>query len=207
MAVFKEEKYLPARNWLTLPVAALIIANVIPIWGVLYFGWDAFYIVLLYWAENLAVGFYNVLKMALVRQSNVIGHIAKVFPIVFFMVHYGGFTAIHGFFVLQLFQNGEELEFFGKETWPCFFVFLQMLFNVIRATYSIIPTNMKYAILALFVSHGISFGYNYIYKKEYLTAKIESLMGQPYGRVVVMHIAIIFGAFLTISIGSPLGVL
>ncbi|MHC4130435.1 MAG: DUF6498-containing protein [Planctomycetota bacterium] len=52
--VVRDENYSPVRSWLTLPVAALIVANIIPIWGVLFLGWDAFCIVLLYWAENLA---------------------------------------------------------------------------------------------------------------------------------------------------------
>lgn len=47
-----------------LPLICLLAANVIPLWGVLVLRWDAFLIVLLYWAENLAVGFYNVLKGA-----------------------------------------------------------------------------------------------------------------------------------------------
>jgi hypothetical protein len=201
-----EEKDLGRRSWLTLPVAALIAANVFPIWGVLFLRWDAFYIVLLYWAENLAVGFYNVLKMALAKKSSILAHMAKIVPIGFFVLHYGAFTTGHGFFILAFFQNGES-EFMGKQTWPCFFVFLQMLMNVMRQTYSIIPTNMKHAILALFISHGISFGYNYIYKREYVTAKVNVLMGQPYARIVVMHIAIIFGGFVTMSIGSPIGIL
>jgi len=43
---------------------ALLIANIIPLFGVLFLEWDAFSIVLLYWAENLVIGFYNVLKIA-----------------------------------------------------------------------------------------------------------------------------------------------
>ncbi|MHC4758884.1 MAG: DUF6498-containing protein [Planctomycetota bacterium] len=195
------------KKWLNLPVIALIGANIIPVWGVLYLDWDAFYIVLLYWAENLVVGFYNILKMAMVSKNGVIVNISKIFPIVFFMFHYGMFTAVHGGFVLTFFQKTEHANIMGRESWPCFFAFLQILFDVIRNVYLIIPANMKYAVLALFVSHGISFGYNYIYKKEYITARIETLMAQPYGRVVVMHIAIILGAFLTEYMGSPIAVL
>ena len=42
----------------------------VPLWGVLFFNWDAFYIVLLYWAENLVIGFYNILKMVLAQPLN-----------------------------------------------------------------------------------------------------------------------------------------
>ena len=38
---------------------------------------------------------------------------------------------------------------------------------------------------------------------EYFTAKPDKLMGSPYGRVVVMHVAIIAGGFLTMAAGSP----
>ena len=38
---------------LNLPVAALVLANLIPVFGVLYMGWDVGSIVVLYWVENL----------------------------------------------------------------------------------------------------------------------------------------------------------
>jgi hypothetical protein len=58
-------------------------------------------------------------------------------------------------------------------------------------------------VLALFVSHGVSFVQNYLLKGEYAAARPEKLMGSPYGRIVVMHIAILAGGFLTMAIGSP----
>ena len=62
---------------------------------------------------------------------------------------------------------------------------------------------MKIAILALFLSHGVSFVYNYLLKGEYATAKPQQLMCAPYGRVVVMHIAILGGGSFTMTMGSP----
>jgi hypothetical protein len=89
------------------------------------------------------------------------------------------------------------------EPWPCFFVFLQMLVNVVRQMYSVIPSQMKIAILALFISHGISFVYNYLLKREFVNANPGKLMSSPYSRVVVMHIAILAGGFLVMAVGSP----
>jgi hypothetical protein len=40
-----------------VPVLALLAANAIPLFGVVFLGWDAFHIVLLYWAENIVIGF------------------------------------------------------------------------------------------------------------------------------------------------------
>ncbi len=197
---------LKSKYLTNIPLIVLVAANLIPLWGVVFWDWDAFNIVLLYWSENIVVGFYNILKMAFARVSKPAEHLGKLFMIPFFSVHYGGFCAVHGFFVLMLFNKGDS-SFMNNTTWPCFFVFLQMLLNVIRHAYSIMSLEMRYAMGALFLSHGVSFVYNYLMKGEYAKIKPDKLMGSPYGRVVVMHVAIIFGAFLTAALGSPVGIL
>jgi hypothetical protein len=197
---------LSKKDLLDAPVISLLIANAIPVWGVLFLGWDAFYIVLLYWTENLIIGFYNVLKMAFAAVPYPAAHLGKLFLIPFFVIHYGGFTAIHGFFVMALFHKGQGPPM-GGMNWPCFLVFIQMLFNVIKYMYSVIPQQVRLVVLALFVSHGISFVQNYLLNEEYTTAKPDKLMGGPYGRVFVMHIAIIAGGFLTMAAGSPAALL
>jgi hypothetical protein len=62
---------------------------------------------------------------------------------------------------------------------------------------------MKFALGALFFSHGVSFVGNYLIKGEYQKAKPKEQMGDPYVRIVVMHIAILAGGFFTVAIGSP----
>ena len=221
-----------SKQFLTnIPLIALVLANCIALAGVLFGGWDAFSIVLLYWAENLVIGTYNILKMVLAQPlspaelkmltderekkpplwtTGVLYHVSKLFHILFFVFHYGAFAAGHGFFVLMMFKKGDAG--FGQiiqndQVWPCFLVFIQLFLIVIKYAYSIMLINMKYALAALFVSHGISFVYNYLLRGEYKTTRIENLMGQPYGRVVVMHLAIIAGGFVSGAIGSPAGVL
>lgn len=201
---------LPATDeslWTNVPLLALLAANSVPLFGVLFLKWNAFYVVLLYWAENLAVGFYNILKMAFVKVNHPMEHLGKLFMIPFFMVHYGGFTAIHGFFILVIFSKGQQGPPMGDESWPCFFVFLQLLLNVIKHIMSTIPPAVRWAVLSLFASHGISFVYNYLIKGEYTRTNLQKLMGLPYARVVIMHIAILGGGFLTMTLGSPAALL
>ena len=195
------------NNLSNIPLIALLVANALPVVGVLFFGWDAFAIVLLYWTENIVIGFYNILKMAFVKMPHSGGHLGKLFTIPFFTIHYGGFTGGHGLFILSMFQESNASPLPSGNEWPCFLAFVQLLFNVIRQAISIIPPNMIYAIAGLFISHGISFGYNYFYKGERERTNLGELMGQPYGRIVVLHIAVIFGGFLTMTMGSPVGVL
>lgn len=189
-----------------LPLIALLATNALPLIGVLFFKWDAFMIVLLYWSENVVIGFYNVLKIAFAKVDHPAENLGKLFMIPFFTIHYGGFTAVHGVFVLAMFKQGDDF-FPSGDTWPCFFVFVQLLFNVIAKAFNAIPNNARFVILAMFISHGISFGYNYLYRREYATINPARLMGQPYARIVVLHIAIIFGGFLTAALGSPIGLL
>jgi len=193
-----------------IPIIILVSANILPLWGVLFLKWDAFYIILLYWSENLAVGFYNILKIAAARVRHPVEHLAKLFLIPFFTIHYGGFMAVHGFFILAFAQKAHEgtsVPSIGGQSWPCFFVFIQLLINVIRQMFATIPSQMKFAILALFISHGVSFVYNYLLMGEYKTAKPKDLMNQPYARVVVLHIAILAGGFFTMMVGSPVALL
>lgn len=203
------EKTLKLKKDLSnLPLIALIGANALPIVGVIAWDWDAFSIVLLYWAENLVIGFYNVLKMAFSRVPHPSMHFGKLLMIPFFIVHYGGFVGGHGFFILMLFREKTVDPFPGAaDSWPCIFIFLQLLLNVIGEMIQILPANMLYAIAGLVISHGISLGYHYFDQGEFRQRSLQQLMVEPYGRIVVMHIAIIAGAFLTMSIGSPVGVL
>lgn len=198
------------RELLTnIPVVALVAANLLPIYGVLFLGWEAFNIVLLYWAENIVIGFYNILKMATAKAEHPIAYAARIFPIAFFTIHFGGFCAVHGIFVFILFQKGQAGSIFpvAGQTWPCFLVFVQLLIGVITHCWTTITPHMRYVLVALFASHGVSFVQNYLIKGEYKSAKGDKLMNAPYGRVVVMHVAIIFGGFVSMTIGSPAGVL
>jgi hypothetical protein len=191
-----------------VPLIVLILTNMLPIYGVVVFGWDAFNIVLLYWAENLIIGFYNILKIAFARVERPIENIGKLFMIPFFIIHYGGFVAIHGIFIFLIFgksEGGTPLHL--GHAWPCFLVFVQLLTGVIWHCWTTITIDMKYVLATLFVSHGVSFVRNYFIGGEYLTAKSKDLMSQPYSRIMVMHIAIIAGGFISFAIGSPAGVL
>lgn len=189
-----------------LPLISLLGANAIPLLGVLFFKWDAFGIVLLYWSENVVVGFYNILKIALVKVKEPKEHLGKLFMIPFFMVHFGGFTGIHGVFVLTMFGKSDG-GFMDRTSWPCFFAFVQILLNVVREAFSIMTPAMRLGVLALFGSHGISFVYNYLIKGEYARTDPGKLMTAPYSRVVVMHVAIIAGGFVLVALKSPVGLL
>ncbi len=196
---------LPQKQKDTLSLAALIGANLIPFIGIFFFDWDVRYIVLLYWIENLVAGFYNVLKMAILNNAQKNENVSKLFIIPFFCLHYGGFCAAHGFFLMHFFKIGtgsSPLEN-GNEWWGPF-IFFQILFSTIAKIWASKPPGMIWAVMGLFISHGVSFVENFILAQEYKTSSLQQLMHQPYQRIIIMHIAIIAGGILVLKLNSPL---
>ena len=192
----------------SLSLVALIGANLIPLVGVFFFNWDVAFIVILYWAENLIAGFYNILKIAFVRTGESIANSKKIFIIPFFCLHYGAFCGVHGLFLTVFFKIGESSPFpANEETWPLHLVFIQLLFNVVAKIWANRPPQMIWALLGLFISHGISFVENFILGGEYNQSSVKKLMHQPYQRIIVMHIAIIAAGIFVMKFNSPMPML
>ena len=192
----------------TLSLAALISANLIPFIGVFLFDWDVRYIVLLYWFENLIVAFYNILKMALLKTDQSAEHVGKLFLIPFFCIHYGGFCAVHGFFLMHFFKIGTGANpFDNMGDWWGPLIFIKLLLSVVARIWASRPPEMIWAVLGLAISHGISFAENYILGGEYRKSSLKKLMHQPYQRIIVMHLAILLGGILVMELNSPLPLL
>jgi hypothetical protein len=172
----------------TPSLVALAIANALPLVGVLLLGWTVFPLVLLYWLENLVVGGYNVAKLLLAQPRQPVYWLGKAFLVPFFLVHFGGFTYVHGVLVVA---------FFGpKGTQP---------FDLVTAVPAAIRANqLGWALLSLVLSHGLSFYWNYLKSGEYERASLNALMAQPYGRVIVLHLTVLFGGWVVMLLGSPL---
>jgi hypothetical protein len=189
----------PLKNpsvWQSPSVIVLVAANLVPLAGVMFFGWEVFPIMLLFWLENIIMGGFNVLKMLLARglvpqvRGGPVPHLIKLFLVPFFCVHYGGFTVVHGIFVFVLFGG-------GLRAGPGLSPDLDLVMNQIS------QQHLWWAVVGLALSHGFSFAWNYVRGREYRTITADRLMMQPYGRVVVLHIAIIGGGFLILALGSP----
>jgi len=95
---------IPDRLAFRLSPSALVLvaANLVPLAGVLFFGWSVFSTLLLFWVENVIVGAFNVLRMLVAQPQIGVMWAAKLFMIPFFTFHYGMFVTVHGLFVLTL---------------------------------------------------------------------------------------------------------
>jgi len=189
-------------------IQVLMVANLLPLFGVVFLGWDAAAIVLLYWIENLIVGSINILRMILVKVESPAGQFQKLFMIPFFCVHFGGFCAVHGFFLLAFFKIGADWNAFAPgDSWMGPLIFLQLLYSVVMQLWQSRPPGLEWPVLGLAVSHGISFVKNFLFGQEYRLLKINQIMMRPYKRIVLMHVAIIAGGVFVMKLGSPVGLL
>ena len=201
----------------------LIAVNLGLIIGVVAWDWQVFDIVFLYWVENLVIGAINVLKMIAAKPgtdplSSLVDEIStdsnpqkirqirasiaksgignfsnafKLFLIPFFIIHYGMFCYGHGVFVFSMFGDLSTNNNAGESALAA----------------ELLSGGMLLAIGLLAASHLFSFFRNFLGDGEYKRTHAASLMMRPYGRIVALHITIIFGAFLTMAFGSPLGLL
>jgi hypothetical protein len=181
--------------------AALAIGSAAVIaWGVLVLGWSVFVVMALFWFENVVIGGFNVLRMLVsgARMGGA-GIVGAVFMSAFFTVHYGLFTAVHGVFVVMLFGMPE----LGRE------VMNGGLSGPLTQMTERLFTDSEgwLAILAIIAMHAVSF-VQWAFATREQPTPLKELMGAPYGRMVVLHITLIAGGFLIMSLHAPvLGVL
>ena len=192
---------------MTVSIAALITVNLIPLIGVLFNDWDAGLLLLLYWSENLVLGGYNALKILLRPAEHPIVYAGRLFPAAFFCFHYGAFCGVHGLFLLAFIDPSGPDVMSSSDDWPFVLIFMGILVETIKAVWQTRSDVLFWPLLALIVSHGISFIQNYLRGGEFRTATTQQLMHEPYSRIVLLHVVIIAGGVAVLALGSPVPVL
>ncbi|MBC7769130.1 MAG: hypothetical protein H7124_10120 [Phycisphaerales bacterium] len=178
----------PSAAW---PVAAAVALNLIPIVGVMFWGWSAFALIFLYWLENLIIGVRTVLSMLIsgLRSSGL--HWAGVLMFcAFFTVHYGLFCYGHGTFVVGIFA-GDRLGESGLG-----------LAGAARALFALQP-NLVWGLWSIVLWQVVQF-ILFIARGEATKTDPLSLMAAPYPRIFILHLAIILGGFLVMLLEEPM---
>jgi hypothetical protein len=192
----------------TLSALLLVAVNLIPIIGVAVWGWSLMLILVLYWIESGIVGALNVARIAAargssfgiggnritIRMSGFAGGLARGALIGFFIFHYGMFWVVHGVFVFLLPVFAGMSSVTDGSFAPADFGPLPLDGLVLSA-------------LALAASHVVSYFSNYLGRGEYLRVSPQEQMMSVYGRVIVLHITILGGAFVVGLFGTPIAAL
>ena len=164
-------------------------------YGVLLLGWPVFIVMALFWFENVVIGGLNVVRMLVsgVRMGGA-GVLGALFAGAFFTVHYGLFTAVHGMFVVMLFglpdMGRDAMD--GGLTGP-----------LVRIDERLVADRGAWlAMLAIIAVQAANFVQWGIATRERPTP-LKELMGAPYGRIMVLHVTLIAGGFLVMSLHAP----
>ena len=185
-----------------LPLGAILVlaANLFPLAGVYFWGWDSFIILCLYWAETAIMGIFMILELVLVAlfdRNNAI--IARLFAAAFM----GLFFSIHGLFLWQVFsgpwfaklqsvQDVIDKLLIGEGLWlPVAIMVLGRGYGFITSVTRQIatPRDPSTPLIATKVDFS---------KKD----AQNTVLSRFYGRVVLLHVAIILGAFIVMKLGS-----
>ncbi|OGH71664.1 MAG: hypothetical protein A2921_04745 [Candidatus Magasanikbacteria bacterium RIFCSPLOWO2_01_FULL_43_20b] len=178
---------------------ALVYANLLPLFGVLFLHWTVIDILYTYWLETLIIGVITVMKMLKTKMialdessknmpftQKTSAAIIRTFLVGFFIFHYGGFLSGYFFFIFGVF--------------PAIF----RLFDHV-GSYNISALGIFISAAGLFASHWISYKQNFIGKNESKKTNIMYTMFAPYKRIIVLHLTIILGMFSVIlaTVGIP----
>lgn len=177
-------------------IAGALLVNAIPVLGVLFGGWSAFALMLLYWLENVVIGVFNVARMIAsgVAQGPA-GIAACLFVVPFFTFHYGMFCLVHGVFVWTMFGQG----------------FAQMaaingpfdLSDLVSRVVTLTP-GLRAGFISIVIWQAVLFGVFFLGRGEHRRTDPMTQMAAPYGRIIVLHITILAGGFVVLALGQPL---
>lgn len=175
-----------------------MLANAVPLVGVVAFGWDLHSLLVVYWLEGGVVGASFWAKIRRAEGEDDPDELAELFldreylesfvgesrddVARYFAGHYGWFWVGHGVFVLAFFP---------------------LLFPMDLAD----PATVATATLALGGYHALSYRIDFVGRREYERKGPVRLMAEPYGRVTVLHVTVVFGALGVAAVGSPVGLL
>ncbi len=174
----------------TWPLALVIGLNLIPVIGVLFWGWSAFALIVLYWLENLVIGVRTLASM--IANAAVMGGVNWLGALLFggfFTLHYGLFCFGHGVFVMSMFGGS----FYGDS-----------VIDLGGAVAALFATQSNLAIgFASIVAWQVVQFVRFLVSGEVRRTNVVELMGAPYPRIITLHIAIIFGGFVLMLLNQP----
>jgi len=188
----------------------VLAANLLPLAGVWFWGWDAFQVLMLYWAETVIVAFWSLASVATYPDPKGTSS-GRIFTnpgkTAFFTLHAGIFISVHLLFLVVIFggpwkgRTGQppafiDALFIESGAWVALaFAFVAGFIGFVTAT----PTPTVAVPLLR------RFGLTPSTPDETLPAEPESvppIVLGLYTRIAVMQVGIIFGAWFAQSLGS-----
>jgi len=157
--------------------------------GVAFLDWPTFTVLALYWLENVIIGGFTALRI-LAAGARTERYGESLAATAFFCVHYGLFCAVHGIFVATLFGGIRPL---ASASDPLF-----LMIGRIAGDRTGVLLVVVMVVAAAFDA------WRAMASLDAEDAKaVRSIMTEPYGRIVVLHVVLIAGGFLMAVLNWP----
>lgn len=162
-----------------ITIIRILVANLIPVFGILFLDWELFFTFFYFWFENIITGVFFV----------IIGIISKlkISSILSFVFFYSFFAFFHGIFIFALFGNNLP----NQPTFP------SGLSSVIK------QHNLTISLIILFTTYCGTFIWRYILNNDARKITIQEFWDRPLVRMTILHVSTLLGGFILKLLGSP----
>lgn len=184
------------KQTLTQADFLLIAANLLPVYGVWFLGWDPLEAFIAYALETVVVGVFTLIKLGIqwVHRRRDYWHndnkktlVSGLFFMLFFCFHYGMFVTVQMVIFVQASGLGSSNEFWA----------------VFKSTDKFLNSHIAIMLCGFIAHHGFRLVNDFIRTDAYKKLPLMQVMFQPYGRIFVQQFTVIFGAmFLTLGVGK-----
>lgn len=200
------KKLLDPGYWLRALRHPLVLlglgVDLLPIYGVVVWGWNAVPLVLLYWLENVMAGVMTIPRIFISGATfGPVGIAIGVFMSAFFVFHYGLFCAVHGTFLMAFISMGGAMR--GEAPSDGFGDAFMDYPAMILATLDSAP-HVEWVAAAVLAFMVLVFVVEFIFKGQWKTTNPMAEMFSPYSRIIVLHIGIFAGAAALFLLGQPM---
>jgi hypothetical protein len=199
-----------ARHLMQPSSLLLIAANLVPLIGVIFWDWDAFILLMLYWLETAVIAFWTVVRIATLPREALggirfSGSDKTASPLGFAMfvtLHAGIFMLVHFLFLWELFSGDWARRIHGLRD------FVEQV---------IVATGLWVPLIALFVVRGVLMMFAAVEpslrrlfrlaprapdKGALTLGPAETVLFGLYIRIIIMQVTIILGAWFAMLIGT-----
>jgi Family of unknown function (DUF6498) len=193
---------------LILPkMLAILVINLIPLYGVLYWDWETFQLLMLYWIETVMIAFWTIRRLALLPGDQMPrARIKRADRVEFSMagfvtLHAGIFITVHFVLLWAFFSYG----WFKKVHGVGSFFFELFVANGIWAAMLLMAlfhwVSFRTDPLVAGARHGATIGLVQAQQRTGEQSVTPIVLGL-YARIFIMQIAILLGAWLSGFSGS-----
>ena len=176
------------RKQLTTSDYLLIVANLVPVYGVIFLGWSAQSVFLVYCVETIIIGVFTLLRLLITgivkkldtwNNNGAVSQMPAWVFMLFFLLHYGLFVAVQMSLFFAVTGIGKEdglgiLGFLFK--WP-----------------ELLSEESLIMLASFMVSYANKQITEFILTGEYRTAPMAYLMFQPYPRIFIQQVTVLLG--------------